>query len=80
MKRNDLMIIIVVVIVSGTLSFVLCNQLIVPKKAKSLSAEVVTPITDQFELPDKTVFNDDAINPTKLIQIAPNSNGQPFGN
>ena len=80
MKRSELFIIIAVVIASGLLSYVVCNSLIVPKKSKVQTAETVTAITDEFDLPDKSVFNDQAINPTKLIQIAPGDNGQPFAN
>lgn len=80
MKQKDIAVIIATVGVSAILSFVLCNQFIDSAAKHNLKAETVELITADFDLPDKTVFNENAINPTKLIEIGPNTNNQPFSN
>ena len=80
MKQKDLVTIIMCVVVSGIFSYLVCNSLLVSSEKKQRSAEVVTPITSEFKLPDSKIFNTDAINPTMLIEIGPNTNNQPFAN
>ena len=46
--------------------------------SKNQTAEVIAPISSEFVLPSDKVFNKDAVNPTKLIEISPNDNNQPF--
>lgn len=78
MKSNDFLLIAVVAIVSGVFSVLLSNMLFTPKSSKELSAQVVDPITADFQTPDKRYFNDQAINPTQLIQIGDSNNPNPF--
>lgn len=79
MKQQDIAILIVVVFVATVSSFIVVNQFISPS-TKRLSAPVVKPIVPDFVLPDKSVFNGEAINPAASIQIAPNENSNPFQN
>lgn len=79
MKQKDLAIILAAIGFSSIFAFVLCNKFIVVKQGDQ-KAEVVAAITPEFQLPDKTIFNPDAVNPTKVIQIGPNTNNQPFAN
>lgn len=78
MKQKDIFLIVVVVIVSGTLSFVLSNILFGNQKKNIVQAEVVEAITSDFNEPDKRYFNKDSVDPTQNISIGENSNTQPF--
>ena len=78
MKQKDILLIVVVVFVSGMIAFTISSKFLVSSSNKALEAEVVAPITSNFNLPDEKIFNIEAINPTELIRIAPNDNNQPF--
>ncbi|MBA2278912.1 hypothetical protein H0V99_00500 [Candidatus Saccharibacteria bacterium] len=77
MKQQDVAVIIAIVFFAGVFSVVLSNKFISPPSSKR-TAEVVQPITADFVLPSTDVFNATAENPTRLIEIAPNANNQPF--
>lgn len=78
MKQKDIAVIAVTVFFAGIFSYVICTNFIFTTQDQKQKVEVVTPIDANFNLPDKNIFNTDAINPTKLIEIGPNSNNQPF--
>jgi hypothetical protein len=80
MKQKDIALFVVVAIVSGVLSVLLSGILITPKKDKVQKAEIVDPISAEFNTPpqDSKYFNKDSVNPTKLIQIGDNTNQVPF--
>lgn len=77
-KQKDVILIVIVIIFAGIVSILVSNFFFAPDNKKSLSAEVVDPITSQFQPPDSRVFNKDAINPTQLIEIGDSNNSQPF--
>jgi len=76
-KQQDIAALIGIVVFASALSYFVSTNYITPSNEKK-SAEVVGAITPDFQLPDKKIFNTDAINPTRRIEIAPNSNNQPF--
>lgn len=76
MKQKDIALIIVIVFVSGALSFVISNKFISPPKHDEKAAKV-EPITAEFKEPSKAYFNEQSINPTQLIQIENNANQTP---
>lgn len=78
MKQKDIVLIIVVVFFAGVFSLLISKVFFTSGANRNLTAEVVEPISENFEQPDKRVFNDKAINPTKLIQIGDSTNPQPF--
>lgn len=78
MKRKDTLIIIVIAIFAGAISFTVSKIFFTSSKERNLTAETVQPITAEFQKPDPSVFNDKAINPTKLIRIGDSTNQQPF--
>ena len=81
MKQKDVAALILVVGVTAILSFIVAGKFISPPENRAQQVEVVQTIEAAFNTPqDKRHFNDTATNPTKLIQIAPNANGQPFVN
>ena len=77
MKQQDIAVILIIVFFAGIASFFASNKFITPNKHDK-KAEVVTAISSDFLLPDKKVFNNEAVNPTVRIQIAPSDNTQPF--
>jgi hypothetical protein len=77
MKEKDIALIIVIVFVSGLLSFFISNKFISPPK-HDLKAAKVEAITSEFKEPDTKYFNDQSVNPTQLIKINNNSNDNPF--
>ncbi len=80
MKQKDLAVVIASVVVAGIFSFIICSQLITSSANRNQQVEIVQPISADFNLPDKKIFNTEAVNPTKLIEIAPNTNNLPFAN
>lgn len=78
MKKNDLVLIIVVGIVAGIFSLVSTNLIFTPKNIKNLKAQKIDAIDSSFNQVDKKYFNSESINPTQLIQIGDKANPQPF--
>jgi len=79
MRKKDLPALIAIVGFSVIISYVLVRQFISTPKNMQQEVEVVTAINATFTVPtDGKNFNSSSINPTKLIEIAPNDNGQPF--
>lgn len=74
MKQQDIAMIIVVIFFSVILSIFATNTFFTPDKDKKMTVETVTPISSEFTQPDPDVFNQDAINPTQLIQIGDGNN------
>lgn len=78
MKQKDIALIIVVVFISGFLSYFISSYLIVPSSERRAQVEVVEPIVADFSEPSKQYFNDKSINPTQTIEIGENDNKTPF--
>ncbi len=78
MKQKDIVLIVIVIVFAGIVSIVVSNFFFTPDNTKNLTAEVVDPITSDFQQPDERVFNNKAINPTQLIEIGDSKNNQPF--
>lgn len=77
-QRKDLLVIAVVAIFAGVFSITVSKIFFTSSKQRNLKAEVVQPITTDFQTPDPAVFNGQAIDPTKLIQIGKSTNPEPF--
>ncbi len=78
MKQKDIILIVMVVIVSGTFSFLLSKFLFTIPKDRQTTVEVVQPITSQFAQPSTQYFNNNSVDPTKNISIGDSQNTQPF--
>ncbi len=78
MKQKDIAIIIIAAFFAGLISFFGSQALFASKPNRTMTAEKVDKITSEFTKPDTAVFNKNAINPTKLIQIGDSSNTKPF--
>ena len=78
MKQKDIALIVLVVGVSGFISYFASGFLFASAEDKKQQVEVVQPLTSQFTEPDKKYFNDQSIDPTQLIRIGDSTNQQPF--
>lgn len=78
MKQKDVVLIIVILFISGVMSFLISNVLFSSPEGRSAEVEVVEAITTEFNKPDDRFFNANSINPTQLIQIGDQDNLQPF--
>jgi hypothetical protein len=76
-KQQDIAIIIIIVFVSGVMSFFISNKFISPP-AHDLTAPKVQPITADFAGLDKRFFNEKSINPTQIIRVEVNKNQNPI--
>lgn len=80
MKQKDIALIIVMVFISGIISFVVSGKIFGSQKNSEQTAEVVEPITSEFPPPPAKYFNGTSINPTQLITIGGGTNPNPFDN
>lgn len=78
MKQKDILLIAVISIVAGVLSFFVANLLFGGAKASKLTYPIVDPIKSDFSPPNTAYFNKDSLNPTKDITIGDTTNNKPF--
>jgi len=78
MKQKDIALIIMVVFISGIVSFFVSGKLFATPSNRHQQVETVDKITSDFNIPDQTYFNKNSIDPTQLIQIGDNNNQNPF--
>lgn len=78
MKQKDIILIIVIVFISGVLSFFISNALFAKPEDRKTEVEVVELISSEYPPVDQRYFNQDSVDPTQLIQIGNQNNTQPF--
>jgi len=78
MKQKDLPIILVVVFISAVLSFIVSRALFSSSSSRRQQVDVVQSISSSFPAPDGRYFNNNAVDPTQLIQVGTNNNTNPF--
>lgn len=78
MKSKDWSLVGMIILVSAILSFVISNFTIGTRKTNKLKVESVSPLTDNFALPNEKYFNGSSINPTQEIKIGEATNENPF--
>lgn len=78
MKQKDVALIIVIAAIASMISFFVARALFASPDKRSVSAEMIDPITTDFPQPDKKYFNEQSINPTRQISIGDTSNESPF--
>ena len=78
MKQKDIALIVVVVIVSGVLSFFVSRALFSGSSSRDQKVEVVDVISASFPTPSSKYFNANSIDPTQMIHIGDNNNSTPF--
>jgi len=73
-KRQDIYLIVVMVIISSVIALIVSNILFKTEKVQT-PVEVVEEIRDEFKAPDAAYFNKNSLNPTETIIIGdPNPN------
>jgi hypothetical protein len=77
-KQKDIALILVIVFISGIVSFLLSGWIFARPADRQQKAEKVDVITSDFSLPDNRYFNATSVNPTQLIQIGDSNNPNPF--
>lgn len=80
MKKNDLAAIILIVALSGVVSYFVANALIGKPQNDPVQVEQVTPVAPNFPAPDERIFNDKAVDPTVEITNNGQASNQPFDN
>jgi ABC-type anion transport system duplicated permease subunit len=78
MKRKDLGLILVIIIISAVISLFVSKAIFTSPKSRQQQVDVVQPITADFPKPDSHYFNSSAFDPTQLITIGQNANPDPF--
>lgn len=78
MKKSDIAMIILIASVSVLTAYFVTRALLGDIKSESVKVKTIEPITAEVVEPDKTVFNENAINPTVEIIIGGDTN-QPAG-
>jgi len=78
MKQKDIAVIILVVGLSGIISYFVSSKLFTSPDDLRTEVEVVEPITAEFIQPDKRYYNEKSINPTQEIVIGDDKNQKPF--
>jgi len=78
MKQKDVALIIVIVAVSGIISFFVSHLVFTSPKDRQQKVEVVEPITTDFSAPSSKYFNSNSIDPTQTIQIGQGTTPAPF--
>lgn len=78
MKQSDIALIVLVAGVSAIMSFIISGAVITNDSNRSQPVEKVNAITSDFSSVDTTVFNQNAINPTRIITVDSETNNNPF--
>ncbi len=78
MKKQDLTLIVVVVIISAIVSFFASSYIFGDPQQDPVTVETAQPITAEFPALDQDFFNENSFNPTQLIRIGDDSNVTPF--
>lgn len=80
MKKKDITLLAVVIIISAVLSFFIADYVIGDPESNPIEAEVVEVISTEFSAPNEKFFNQDSLNPTQLIRVGDeDGNTTPFG-
>lgn len=74
MKKNDLVLVIVVAFFAGVFSMILSNFFFTPSSDKQLKAQKIDAINSNFEQADKRFFNSNAVNPAETIELGDKAN------
>lgn len=83
MKQKDLLVIGMVAVVAAIFSFALSGAIFGTSKKNLIKVPVVQPISSEFPSPQtdanyKKFYNNQALDPTQLIQIGGTGNTTPF--
>lgn len=77
MKQKDIAVVIVIIFLSGILSFLISGKIFVTPENRQQQVEKVDEITADFQKPNPRYFNETSINPTQSSQLN-DTNETPF--
>jgi hypothetical protein len=77
-KQKDVALIIFIAAISGIVSFAASHFLFATPTNRQQKVAVVDKITTEFVTPDSKFFNNQSIDPAKLIEIQNSNNSNPF--
>jgi len=85
MKRKDLLVVVGVGVVAAIIALIISGAVFGSPKKNPIKVPVVNKISSEFPSPKtdenyQKFFNNQANNPTQLIQIGGTSNTTPFNN
>jgi hypothetical protein len=80
MKKNDVAVIVLIVILAAVVAYFVSSAVIGTPENDPVKVEVVTPINETFQAPDSRIFNEKAIDPTVEIKGGSEASKQPFSN
>ena len=78
MKRKDLLLIAVVIILATVISIIVSSVFISSESDRQQSVETVDALPSEFDRPGDDYFNEESVNPTQVIEIGEDANNQPF--
>jgi phosphoglycerate-specific signal transduction histidine kinase len=78
MKRQELAIIVMAMVLGGLVSFFVSRLIFTPPKNRQQTINIVEKLSSDFPQANATYFNENSLNPTKNITIGDQSNPQPF--
>ena len=78
MKKSDIASIILIASVSALVAWFAANAVIGEPKQGVSKVKTADTITSNIEVPDKRIFNSNAINPTIERSIGKSANSLPF--
>ena len=78
MKQKDIALIIVIVFISGIVSFFMSGKIFVTPENRQQKVQTVDVIESTFQKPSEKYFNKDSIDPAQLVRIGNNNNQNPF--
>ena len=78
MKKNDITLIVSVVIISAILALLATSTVISKLVSKNQQVTIVSTINTTFKPPSSKYLNSNSIDPTILTTIGNNTNATPF--
>lgn len=78
MKQKDIAIILVVIVVSGVVSFFAGRFFFNKPQNRQVQAEIVDVISTEFTRPSTKYFNEKSIDPAEQVFIGQGANATPF--
>ena len=78
MKSKDVALIGVMVFIGAIVALIVSHLIFATPKSRQQTAELVDPITSEFNQPPAAYFNPHASNPAPEIQIGNANNPTPF--
>ncbi len=77
-KQSDIAMIVLISAISLVAAYFVGGALINSPESRGTLVEIAVPISPEMSVPDKRIFNANAINPTETIKIGDQNTSSPF--